>query len=72
MSLSVLSGITFDEQDANLFFVEDARLRANALKHSVLPRLRAVMNSAIALIRDIYGIEVLEDSIVSVYPNFRQ
>lgn len=30
------------------------------------------MNSAIALIRDIYGIEVLEDSIVSVYPNFRQ
>lgn len=72
MSLSVLSGITFDEQDANLFLVEDARLRADALKHSVLPRLRVVMNSAISLIRDIYGIDVLEDSIVSVYPNFRQ
>lgn len=72
MNLSALSDITFDEQDANLFLVDDARLRADALKHSVLPRLRTVMNSAIALIRDIYGVDVLEDSIVSAYPNFRQ
>ncbi|TXH78641.1 MAG: HNH endonuclease [Thiothrix sp.] len=69
---TALSGISFDEQDANLFLVEDARLRADALKYSVLPRLRKVMNVAISLIRDIYGIEVLDDSIVSVYPNFRQ
>ncbi len=72
MSLSALSGISFDKHDANLFHVDDARLRADAIKHSVLPRLRSVMNAAIALIRDIYGVEVLEDSIVSVYPNFRQ
>jgi len=72
MNFSALSGITFDEQDANLFLVEDARLRADALKHSVLPRLRAAMNFAIALNRDIYGVEALDDSIVSVYPNFRQ
>ncbi len=50
---SALSNITFDEQDANLFLVDDARLRADALKHSVLPRLRLVMNSAIARIREI-------------------
>jgi hypothetical protein len=72
MDFSILSGITFDEQDANLFFVDDARLRADALQQSVLPRLRVTMNCAIALIRDIYGIEVLDDSIVSVYPNFRK
>jgi len=72
MSIQALTDITFDEQDANLFLVDDVRLRADALKHSVLPRLRVVMNSAIALIRNIYGIETLEDSIVSVYPNFRQ
>jgi hypothetical protein len=72
MSIQALSGIAFDEQDANLFLVDDARLRADALKHSVLPRLRLMMNAAIGLIRDIYGIEALEDSIVSVYPNFRQ
>jgi len=67
-----IEDIIFDEQDANLFLVDDPRLRADALKHSVLPRLRAVMNSAITLIRDIYEIEVLDDSIVSVFPNFRE
>lgn len=72
MTLSALSEITFDEQDTNLFFVDDARLRADALKHSVLPRLRVVMDSAIALIHDIYEIDVLNDSIVSVSPNFRE
>lgn len=72
MILSALSNIKFDEQDANLFLVNDAQLRADALKHSVLPRLRTVMNSAIALIHDIYGINALEDSIVSTYPNFRK
>ena len=56
MTLSALSDIYFDEQDSSLFLVDDARLRADALKHSVLPRLRVVMNSAIALIREIYGI----------------
>lgn len=66
-----ISDITFDEQDANLFLVEDAQLRADALKHSVLPRLQIVMNEAIALVRDIYGVEALDDSIVSKYPNFR-
>jgi 5-methylcytosine-specific restriction endonuclease McrA len=66
-----LSKIIFDEQDANLFLVEDARLRADALKHSVLPRLHVVMGSAIAKIREVYDIEVLHDSIVSIFPNFR-
>ena len=64
--------VFFDEQDANLFLVDDARLRADALQHSLLPRLRNLMHVAIAEIRDIYGIEALDDSIVSVYPNFRQ
>lgn len=68
----MLSGISFDTQDANLFLVDDAYLRAAALQHSVLPRLRVLLNSAIARIRDIYGIEVLDDSIVSVFPHFRQ
>ena len=48
-----LADITFDSQDANLFLVDDARLRADALKHSVLPRLRVVMNAAVALVQDI-------------------
>lgn len=72
MAHSALSDIYFDEQDANIFLVDDARLRADALKHSVLPRMRVLMNSAIALIYEIYDIEVLDDSIVSIFPSFRE
>ena len=64
--------INFDEVDKNLFQVDDARLRADALKHSILPRLHAVMNECIAQIKQVYDIEVFDDSIVSYYPHFRQ
>ncbi|MGH7961424.1 MAG: hypothetical protein ACRERD_06300 [Candidatus Binatia bacterium] len=67
-----LTDITFDEQDRNLFQVPDARLRADALKHSLLPRLHLVLNEGIATIRQVYGVEALDDSIVSFYPHFRQ
>ena len=63
--------IEFDESDKNLFQVDDARLRADALRHSILPRLHAVMNECISYIRYVYGIEALDDSIVSYFPHFR-
>jgi len=66
-----LATIEFDEQDANLFKVDDARLRADAIKHSVLPRLNVVIHEAIGTIRKIYDVEPMDDSIVSMYPNFR-
>ena len=64
--------INFDESDKNLFQVDDAHLRADALKHSILPRLHAVMNECISIIRHVYDVEVLNDSIVSYFPHFRQ
>jgi hypothetical protein len=66
-----IENISFDESDQNLFQVDDARLRADALKFSILPRLHVLMNECIAAIRNIYDIEVLEDSIISFYPHFR-
>lgn len=63
--------ISFDENDKNLFQVDDIRLRADALKHSLLPRLRYILNESISLVREIYDIEVLEDSRISHYPQFR-
>lgn len=66
-----LDDISFDESYKNLFQVDDARLRADALKHSIVPRLRAVLNNCIASVKNIYGIEALEDSRVSWYPHFR-
>ena len=66
-----IDDITFDESDKNLFQVDDARLRADALKHSILPRLHVVMNECISTIRSVYDVEVLDDSIISWYPRFR-
>lgn len=63
--------IEFDLQDRNLFEVSDLRLRADALKHSILPRLQLLMNLCVDMVRDVYGVEVLEDSIFSLSPNFR-
>ncbi len=66
-----LQSISFDESDRNLFQVDDPRLRADALKHSILPRLHALLNKCIATVRDVYAVEVLDDSRVSSYPQFR-
>ncbi|MFN8000897.1 MAG: HNH endonuclease [Acidobacteriota bacterium] len=66
-----LASIGFDKDDQNLFQVDDPRLRADALKHSILPRLLALLNHCLASIRTIYEIEVLANSRISTYPNFR-
>lgn len=64
--------ITFDEADKNLFQVDDPRLRADALQHSVLPRLHVLLNQCVALVGQIYEIDIFQDSIVSYFPHFRQ
>jgi hypothetical protein len=66
-----LSDISFDENDLNLFQVDNPRLRADALKHSVLPKLCVVLNECLSMIRDIYGVEALDDSRNFQSPNFR-
>lgn len=63
--------ITFDEADKNLFQVDDPRLRADALQHSVLPRLHVLLNQCVALVGQIYEIDPFQDSIVSYFPHFR-
>jgi len=63
---------TFDETDKNLFEVDDLRLRADALQHSVLPRLHVLLNQCVALVTQVYEVDVFQDSIVSYFPHFRQ
>ncbi|MFH1137430.1 MAG: HNH endonuclease [Pseudomonadota bacterium] len=67
-----LAQATFTEDDGNLFRVDDPQLRAEALRYSILPRMTIPMNEAIALVKDIFNIDVLNDSIISMYPNFRK
>jgi 5-methylcytosine-specific restriction endonuclease McrA len=66
-----LDKLNFDESDKNLFQVDDPRLRADALKHSILPRLRFLLNDCVHMIQRAYEVEVFEDSIVSHFPHFR-
>jgi hypothetical protein len=66
-----LGDISFDENDLNLFQVDDLRLRADALRHSVLPKLHVVLHKCLSMIRDIYGIEALDNSRIGQSPSFR-
>ena len=67
-----LEKISFDDSDKNLFQVDDPPLRADAIKHSILPRLRFALNGCISLIERVYETEVFDDSIISFYPQFRR
>jgi hypothetical protein len=62
----------FDEEDQSLFVIDDFRLKADAIRQSILPRMHIVINHAIAMIREIYAIDVLEDSHITQSPNFRR
>lgn len=67
-----LDDISFDESDRNLFQVDDARLRSEAFKHSLVPRLRALLNECIALANRVYDLDALEDSRVAWFPQSRE
>ena len=46
----------FDEQDANLFLLEDKGLKARAIRCSIIPRLLELANGAIAEATELYGV----------------
>lgn len=63
--------ISFDGEDQQLFLVDDIQLKAEALRHSIVPRLEVACNHLAGLIRDCYGVELLEDSSYTLSPQFR-
>ncbi len=71
MATPQISDTYFDEADGSLFSVPEPELRARALRHSLLPRLQTVVQHAVGLIREIYGVEALEDSRICLSPHFR-
>jgi len=70
-NLNDIESLNFDKDDQQLFFVDDLRLKADALRHSVLPKLQLMLNHAISKIDKIYGVDVFEDSHITKSPNFR-
>ena len=66
-----LAEIEFDKDDQNLFQIDDLRLKADAIRYSILPKLNLLLNQAILRIKKIYDVDVLEDSHIAQSPNFR-
>lgn len=67
-----VSDISFDLDDKNLFQVDDLKLRADAIKNSILPRLEIINNYTIATISEVYKTDALELSTVLKFPAFRK
>jgi hypothetical protein len=67
-----LSDINFDLEDKNVFEIDDFKLRAEAIRNSILPKLEFINNHAISEISKIYKLNVLEFSTNLKFPSFRK
>jgi hypothetical protein len=61
VSGGLLSDVTFDSADGQLFQVADLRLRADALRYSVLPRLHVLLKASVSRVHDVYQVDALAD-----------
>ena len=66
-----LENIIFDNEDKNLFLIDDLRLKADAIRYSILPKMEVVINYAINQIDKIYGVNVFDDCSIAKSPSFR-
>lgn len=64
--------VSFDLDDKNLFEVDDLKLKADAIKNSILPKLEIINNHTIATISEVYQINPLQFSTVLKFPSFRK
>jgi len=64
--------VSFDLDDKNLFLVDDLKLKADAIRHSILPKLEIIANHSIALTTEVFKTNTLELSTVLKFPNFRK
>jgi len=66
-----IENIIFDEDDKNLFLVDSPRLRADALRYSIAPKMRVLLIRCAEVVREIYSVDVFEASRIATYPAFR-
>lgn len=63
--------IVFGSDDNQFFSSGDPKARFEALRYVLLPRLLAMFNEAVALVREIYSVDALADSAIAYYPQPR-
>lgn len=61
--------LLFDEEDFDLFRVEDIDLKRKAVAGSIMPKLVDIVRNASAKIKAVYGIDPFFDSYVSMVPH---
>lgn len=66
-----IKDIVFDNQDKNLFLIDDLQLKADAIKYSILPRLGIISNELIARIIELYEIDYYANYSIAKVPSFR-
>ncbi len=64
--------VNFDLDDKNLFLVDDLKLKAEAIRHSILPKLEIITNHTISKINGILKTNVLELFTVLKFPHYRK
>lgn len=64
--------LIIDDEDRKLFLVDDNVLKAEALRHSILPRLENILYLIVKEVNEIYQIDLLDKSKISKSPNFRK
>lgn len=67
-----VTDVSFDLDDKNLFEVDDLKLRADAIRNSILPKLEVINNYTITVISEVFKIDPLQFSTVVKFPNFRK
>lgn len=65
------NGNWFDIEDAELFQLADAHLKAQALRYDVLPRMEILLQRAVARIGDVFGPDSFHLSTLVTLPAFR-
>lgn len=66
-----LADVSFTKDDQELFQIDDLRLKGDAIRYSILPKLNILLNEGALRIKSVYGVEVFEDSGITQSPNFR-
>ena len=66
-----LKNIFFDNDDKELFLVDDLQLKADAIRNSILPKMQVVVNYAISQIEMTYNVNVFDDCMIAQAPHHR-
>jgi hypothetical protein len=67
-----IRGLRFEVKDAEIFRIDDTKTRLDTLQNYFFPRLEVLLQDTVALVQDIYGVNVYERMTVTSRPRHRK